>query len=164
MFRNYLKTAIRNFKRNKAYALINTLGLAVGIAASLLIFLTVQYESSFDNFHSKKNSIYRVGTEFHNQDGTNYSGGVSFPVAPALRVDFPELKEVASIYRNGVQVTIENANGDLKKLNEDNFYFAEPSFFKIFDFGWLAGNPQTSLNGTNNAVLTQSTADHVALN
>ena len=69
MFKNYFKTAFRNLKRNKSYALINTLGLAVGIAACFLIFLVVQFESSFDNFHPKKNSIYRVGTEFHNQDG-----------------------------------------------------------------------------------------------
>ena len=79
MVKNYFKTAYRNLLRNKSYALINTLGLAVGIAACLLIFLVVQFESSFDNFHIKKNSIYRVGTEFHNQDGVSYSDGIAFP-------------------------------------------------------------------------------------
>ena len=54
MFKNYFKTAFRNFKRNKSYALINTLGLAVGIAACFLIFLVVQFESSFDNFHPRE--------------------------------------------------------------------------------------------------------------
>jgi hypothetical protein len=54
MFKNYFKTAIRNLKRNKSYAIINTLGLSVGIAACLLLFLVVQFESSFDNFHPKK--------------------------------------------------------------------------------------------------------------
>src|SRR2546423_9597745 len=106
MFRNYFKTAVRNLKRNKSYAIINVLGLAVGIAASLLIFLVIQYETSFDNFHKKKDSIYRVGSEFHNQDGVSYSDGVAFPTGPALRVDFPQLKEVASIFRNGNQITI----------------------------------------------------------
>src|SRR5437868_3248005 len=85
MFHNYFKTAIRNLKRNKSYAIINVLGLAVGIAASLLIFLVIQFETSFDNFHKKKDSIYRLGTEFHNQDGVDYTGGVSFPAAPQLR-------------------------------------------------------------------------------
>src|SRR5204862_8172642 len=99
MFKNYLKTALRNLKRNKSYAVINVLGLAVGIATSLLIFLVIRFETSFDNFHKKKNSIYRVSTEFHNQDGASYSDGVSFAVAPALRVDFPQIKEVASVYR-----------------------------------------------------------------
>src|SRR5439155_24654894 len=101
MFKNYFKTALRNLKRNKSYAIINVLGLAVGIAASLLIFLVIQFETSFDNFHKKKDSIYRIGTEFHTQDGVSYSDGVAFPTGPALRIDFPQIKEVASIFDNG---------------------------------------------------------------
>src|SRR6478736_3116293 len=101
MFRNYLKTAIRNLKRNKAYAVINILGMAVGIAACLLIFLVVQFETSFDKFHANGNQIYRVGTEFHNQDGVSYSEGIAFPTAPAIRLDFPEIKKVSSIYESG---------------------------------------------------------------
>jgi putative ABC transport system permease protein len=159
MFKNYLKTALRNLKRNNSYAVINVLGLAVGIAASLLIFLTIQFETSFDNFHKKKNRIYRVGTKFYTQDGWNYSGGVSFPVAQALRIDFPQLKEVASIFRQGGQITVENENTQLKKLNEDNFYYAEPEFFKMFDFDWMAGSPKTCLNDPNSVVLTQATAE-----
>jgi len=159
MFKNYLKTAFRNLKRNKSYALINVLGLAVGMGASLLIFLIIQYETSFDNFHKKRSSIYRVGTEFHNQDGVSYSDGISFPVGPALRVDFPQIKEVASIFRNGNQVTIEQDDKQQKKLNEDNFYYAEPEFFSMFDFGWLIGNPKSSLKNPNDAVLTQATAE-----
>src|SRR6476660_4419768 len=118
MFKNYLKTAIRNLKRNKSYAIINVLGLTVGVAASLLIFLVIQYETSFDNFHNKKNSIYRLNTEFHTQDGVSYSDGISFPVPPALRMDFPQIKEVASIFKNGNQITIEQSDKQLKKLNE----------------------------------------------
>ena len=158
MFRNYFKTAIRNFKRNKSYALINTLGLAIGIAACFLIFLIVQFESSFDNFHPKKNSIYRIGTEFHNQDGVSYSDGVAFPVAKGLRVDFPQIKEVASIFRNGGQITVEDGAAQ-KKLQEDHFYYAEPQFFSMFNFPFLSGNAKTSLNNPNNAVLTQATAE-----
>ena len=159
MLKNYFKTAFRNFQRNKSYALINTLGLAVGIAACLLIFLVVQFESSFDNFHPKKNSIYRVGTEFHNQDGVSYSAGVAFPVANGLRLDFPQIKKVASIYRNGGQITIGNPGNQEKKLQEDNFYYAEPQFFNIFNFPFLSGDPKTALNDPNSAVLTEATAE-----
>ena len=159
MIKNYFKTAFRNLRRNKSYAVINMLGLAIGIAACLLIFLVVRFETSFDNFHSKKNSIYRIGTEFHNQDGVSYSDGIAFPAAPALRLDFPQLKEVASIFRQGGQITAENGNGPLKKITEENFYYAEPGFFKMFDFGWLSGNPETSLKEPNSAVLTQATAE-----
>ena len=159
MFKNYFKTAIRNLKRYKNYALINILGLAVGIAASLLIFLVIRYETSFDNFHKKKKDIYRLGTEFHTQDGVSYSDGIAFPVGAALRIDFPQIKEVASIFKNGNQITIEQDNKQLKKLNEDNFYYAEAGFFKMFDFGWITGDPKTSLSDPHSAVLTKATAE-----
>ena len=159
MIKNYLKTALRNLKRNKSYAVINVAGLAVGIAASLLIFLIIQFETSFDNFHKKKDNIYRIGSKFETQDGADYSDGVSFPVAEAVRVDFPQIKEVASIFRQGNQITIEQGNGQSKKLTEDNFYYAEPQFFKMFDFGWLKGSAESSLNDPHGAVLTQATAE-----
>ena len=159
MFKNYFKTAFRNLKRNKSYALINTLGLAVGIAACFLIFLIVRFESSYDDFHSKKNSIYRVGSVFNNADGISYNDGVGFPVAKALRIDFPQIKEVASIDNEGGQITVENKTGDQKKLQEDHFYYAEPEFFSMFNFDWLAGNPKVSLNNPGNAVITQATAE-----
>jgi len=159
MFKNYFKTAFRNFKRNKSYTLINTLGLSVGIAACFLIFLVVQFESSFDDFHPKGNSIYRVSTQFHDQDGISYSAGVAFPVATALRVDFPQIKEVASIFKQGGEITAEDENFQQKKLQEDNFYFAEPQFFKLFNFPFLEGDPKSALNDPNSAVLTQATAE-----
>ncbi len=159
MLKNYIKIAFRNFKRNKSYVLINTLGLTVGIAASMLLFLIIQFENSFDNFHPKKNNIYRVGTEFHNQDGISYSDAVSFAVAKSLRIDFPQIKEVASIYGNGGQITIYNNGTEPKKFNEDHFYYAEPEFFGIFNFEWAQGSAKTSLRNPNNAVLTQSCAE-----
>lgn len=161
MIRNYLKTAFRNLKRNKGYAIINVLGLTVGIAASLLIFLVIRYETSFDNFHNRKKSIYRVASEFHTQDGIEYSGGIAFPAADALRIDFPQIKEVAAIYRSGNdQVTIPgDGNEATRKFNEGSFYFAEPEFFKVFDFKWLAGTAPTTLKDPNSVVLTQEMAE-----
>jgi predicted permease len=159
MFKNYFKTAIRNFRRNKSYALINTLGLAVGIAACFLIFLVVQFESSFDNFHHEKNSIYRVGTEFHNQDGVSYEAGAAFPVAAALRADFPQIKQIASIFQQGGQITVEDETSHQEKLQEDNFYYAEPQFFSMFNFPFIAGDATTVLKDPNSAVLTQATAE-----
>jgi putative ABC transport system permease protein len=159
MLKSYFLTAIRNLGRNKAYATINVVGLSIGIAASLLLFLVIQFESSFDNYHRKKDRIYRLGTALHDQGGVSYSGAVAFPVAPALRLDFPQIKEVASIFRNGGQVTIEDSKSGQKKLNEEHFYYAEPSFFSLFDFDWIAGNPTASLSGPNSMVLTEATAE-----
>jgi putative ABC transport system permease protein len=159
MFKNYLKTAFRNLKRNKGYAFINTLGLTVGIASCLLLFLVIRFETSFDDFHPKKNSIYRVATEFHNQDGITYSAGVAFPVAKAIRIDYPQIKEVASMLNRGGQVTVNNGNKNANKFSEDNIYFAEPELFKMFHFEWLNGDAVTSLKNPNNVVLTQGTAE-----
>jgi len=159
MFKNYLKAAFRSLVRNISYTSINVLGLAIGIAACLLIFLVVQFETSFDTFHKKKAGIYRICVESHNQDGVTYSDGIAFPTAGGLRVDFPEIKEVVSIFQDGGQITVENGVAPVKKLAEDNFYYAEPEFFHLFDFGWLAGDPTTSLKDPNSAVLTQATAE-----
>lgn len=158
MFKSYFKTAFRNLKRNKSYALINTLGLATSIAACLLIFMVVQFENSFDNFHSKKKNIYRIGTEFHSQDGVHYSDGVALPVAKGLRLDFPQIKQIASIFKNGGQITVDNKDQS-KKIVEENFYYAEPEFFKIFDFEFLSGSAKASLKNSTDAVLTKATAE-----
>src|ERR1700676_4645966 len=93
MIKNYLKTAFRNLQRNKSYATVNIFGLAVGVAACLLIFLVIQFEPSFDTFHKSRNDTYRLISEFHSQDGISYSSGVPFPVAPALRLDYPQIKQ-----------------------------------------------------------------------
>ena len=159
MLKNYIITTLRNIRRNKIYAFINTLGLTVGISACLLLFLVIQFESSFDNFHPKKDSIYRVNTMFHNQDGTSYDDGISFPVAKGLRIDYPQITEVASIFSNGGQITVDQSNHQSKKINENNFYYAEPEFFNMFHFEWLQGSAKTSLNDPNSAVLTQATAE-----
>jgi putative ABC transport system permease protein len=161
MFKNYFKIAFRNLQKNKVYAGINIVGLAIGIASCLLLFLILQFETSFDTFHAKRDQIYRVCTKFHNGEGISYSGGIAMPVANGLRIDFPQLKEVASIFRIGEgQITVEDKNNnDLKKLSEANIVYSEPEFFKMFSFGWLAGSPFTSLKDPNQVVLTQSTAE-----
>ena len=161
MIKNYIKPAFRNLKRNKTYAFINVLGLTIGIAASLLIFLVIQFQTSFDNFHPEKNNIYRVGSIFNSEDGISYSGGVSFPVGPALRIDFPEIKQVASIFKHdGDQITIEAlGKEEAKKFNNTDVYFTEPGFFSIFKFPWLSGDATSALTEPNSAVLIQEIAE-----
>ncbi len=162
MFKNYFKTAIRNVKRNKSYAVINIIGLAVGITASLLIFLLIQFQTSFDDFHKNKNQIYRVVAETKTPDGVNYSRATAFPVAQGLRIDYPQLKHVARIYEEeDVQITVMNddTNSTQKKFKEGSVFFADPDFFDIFNFPFIAGNPKTVLSEPNTVVLTQQAAE-----
>jgi len=158
MIRNFIKTAVRSLLRNKSYAIINVLGLAIGIAACLLIFLVIQFETSFDKFHPLGNKIYRVGTELHSEDGLRYTGAAPFPTAGGLRRDFPQLEGVAAIFGSGGQITIDNPDGTQKKLNDD-LYYAEPEFFNLFNFPFLVGSAKTSLADPYSVVLTKATAE-----
>src|SRR6476659_1264871 len=100
MLKNYFKTAFRNLARNKTFTSINISGLELGISVCLIIFLVIRFETGFDEFHKKKDRIYRVLTEFHDANGINTSSGVPAPFPKALRADFPQLEKVTSIFTN----------------------------------------------------------------
>src|SRR6266478_1921851 len=102
MFKNYFKTAFRSLIRNRNYTIINIAGLAVGIAVCMMIFIIIQYQTSFDNFYSKKDRVYRVLTEYHHADaGTiSYAKNVPFPMPPGLYTAFPRLGPIAQLYRS----------------------------------------------------------------
>jgi putative ABC transport system permease protein len=161
MIRNYVKVALRNLRRNKMYAFLNVVGLGIGIACGLLIFLIIRYETSFDNFHRNSKQIYRIGTSFKGEAGMWYSAGVCFPAAEALRMDFPQLEKVAGIFKRGQTIvsTGDAADTQRKKFNETNVYFAEPSFFEMFNFNWLAGKPQTALAEPGSIAITRAIAE-----
>ncbi|MEJ7739013.1 MAG: ABC transporter permease [Chitinophagaceae bacterium] len=162
MIKNYFKIALRKLGRNKTYAAINITGLAVGIAVCLVIFLVIQYELSFDNFHPEKERIFRVVTEIKRPEGNDYTMGVPYALPQALRIDFPQLKNVTAIQdRRNSQITIINASGEPgKKFREERtVFYAEPTLFNIFYFKWLAGNPKKSLSEPNTAVLTRNMAE-----
>ena len=154
MLRNYILIAFRNIQRNKVYAALNVMGLTVGIAACMLLFVVVKFNQSFDSFHANKGNIYRIGSEFHNEGGVDYSAGSSFPTAKAIRLDFPQIKQVASIYSWGDGI-ISEVGQQRKKFNEENIFFAESSFFEIFNFPWLIGDPKQSLSQPNNVALSR---------
>ncbi len=162
MIKNNIKTAWRSLLRNKSYAFINVVGLAIGIAACLLIFLIVNFETSFDNFHKNKGQIYRIISAIHTPQGINLGSGVPLPTAESIRLDFPQLKQVAAIMLEfGAHFTIgDNSQGQTAKIfKEDDTFYAEPQFFGIFNFGWLAGDKKTALSDPYTVALTQDEAD-----
>jgi putative ABC transport system permease protein len=163
MIKNYLKTAFRNLVRHKNFAIINIVGLAAGIAVCLVLFLVIRYEMSFDNYHKKKDRIYRVLTEYHHADAPDifYGKGVPTPLPAALRTNFPQLEKVAVIYSEGndqIQVLDDNGQAIKKFKEERGVFFTEPSLFDIFDFKWLAGSA-SSLKNPNSVVLTKTIAE-----
>ncbi len=163
MFKNYFKTAFRNLTRNKNYTIINICGLAIGIAVCMMIFIIIQFHSSFDDFHSNKDRIYRVLTEYHHADSKElFNGkGVPFPLPKTLKAAFPQIEKVASIYSDeGDQILILDNNGNtVKKFKEQKgVFFADASLFNIFNYPLLAGS-YNSLKDPNNVLLSKETAE-----
>ena len=163
MFKNYFKTAFRSLTRNRNYTIINIAGLAIGIAVCMMIFIIIQFQTSFDNFHSKKDRIYRVLTESHHAEaGTiSYEKNVPFPMPAALKTSFPQLEQVAPVYAShNDELQVLNDNGTpVKNFKEQSgVFYTVPSFFKIFDFPLLAGSYE-SLKDPNNVLLTKEMAE-----
>jgi putative ABC transport system permease protein len=158
MFRNYVKTAWRNLWKHKGYTLINIIGLATGMAACIVIMLFVYYEKSFDNIHKK--NIYRLN-EVQKFPGMVASQKVAlsmFPMGPALKEDFPEIKNFTRInWNEKVPMTYREKE---KTIFLPMTFFVDSTFLQIFDFNLLQGNRETALKNPNSAVITESTAAH----
>jgi putative ABC transport system permease protein len=159
MFKNYWTIAVRSLQRNKSYTLINFLGLTVGMAASLLLFLLVRYETSFDAFHTKKDRIYRVVTVNRGDQGESRLSAVTFPLAGALKAAYPQLEQVVPTYLDwDEKLIVQGGDGQAPKVFQDNALYAGSAFFKTFDYGALEGDPRTLLDVPYTAMLTKAKA------
>ncbi|QQS35414.1 MAG: ABC transporter permease [Ignavibacteriales bacterium] len=157
MFLNYLKIALRNLKKYKAYSFINIFGLAAGLACSILIMLYVIDELSYDQHHEKKDRIYRVTREWLNQDGESslHLARVAPPIGPLLKQDYPDL--VLDVVRVLADYSTLLKVGD-KNFVEEKFFWAEENIFDIFSFDMIRGDPSTALKEPKSVVLTESSA------
>ena len=161
MFKNYFKSAIRSLIRNRNYTIINITGLAVGIAVCMIIFIVIQFQTSFDNFHLRKDRIYRVLTQYHHAEAANKGKDVPFPLPAGLKSTFAQIEQVAPFWASHNDIlVIPDFNGtSVKSFREDKgVFFTEPSFFKIFDYPLLAGSYE-SLKDPDNVFLTKEIAE-----
>jgi putative ABC transport system permease protein len=166
MIKNYFKIAWRNLLRHKTYSAINMAGLAVGIAASLLIYVVVAYELSYDKFQKNYDRIYRVVTVSKNIDGSeDFNPGIPGPAYEALKTDFPQLEKIAPVYAltNTQMIVLGNdPNGDVaaskKFIEPSNIVFTMPEYFDMFNVTWLAGSAAT-LKEPGNIVIDKKTAE-----
>jgi putative ABC transport system permease protein len=157
MIKNYFKIAFRNLIKNKVFSSINIFGLAAGITCSLLIFLFVQDEISYDRFHKDANNIYRVVKDFVNDDGSRLPDATTPPaIAPAMQKEIPEVVSVTRVFPNwGSSFLI--SYGD-KKITEEKLYRVDSSFFDVFTFPFIKGNSKKAFKQINSIVLTENTA------
>ena len=161
MFINYFKTAFRSLIRTRNCTIINIAGLAVGFAVCMMIFIIIQFHTSFDNFHSNKDRIYRVLTEYNHAEAANIGKDVPFPLPEGLKTSFPQIEQLATVWAShNDKLLITDYNGrTIKAFKEDKgVFFTEPSFFKMFDYPLLEGSYE-SLKDPNNVLLTKEIAE-----
>jgi putative ABC transport system permease protein len=156
MFKRNILTAFRSLKNDLPYTITNLAGLTLGITCCLLILSFVNYELSFDSFNTKEDRIYRMNYDITMGGAETVSPSVPVFVAPAVKNKFPEIEDVTRFSPAWSSRTIRHGN---VLFDEKNFCYADPNFFKVFNFKALAGNLQTALNKPNTLVITKTMAE-----
>ena len=155
MLKNYFKVAFRNLNRNRVYAFINILGLALGLTVSILVFMFVKDETSYDKHWSGSERIYRTGIKA-DMMGQKMDAPVSpSPMAQALRTEFNDVEAATRI--NTVRQEILMRQEQTKVYIQKGVY-VDSTFFSVFDYEFVHGDPKTALNEPNAIVLTEETA------
>lgn len=154
MIRTYLLTAYRNMLRKPGFTFINVTGLAIGLAACIMILLYIADELGYDRFHEKSHRIYRISV--HGIFGANefHSTYTPAPLAGAMLTSFPEVEGITRLMlrpQRAVRI-------DDNIFIEDRFFYADSTFFEIFSFKLLEGDPNKVLSEPGSIVLTESTA------
>ena len=156
MLKNYFISAYRNIVKNKFYSILNIFGPAIGITCAILILLYVQEELNFDKHNKSWDRIYRLESDFNISGKATLAALVPMPMAPTLKDEYPEIKEIARFAGFGIQDILFQYK-DLKFF-EDKIYFADSTVFKVFDYNFILGSPDKALNEPHTIVITQSFA------
>ena len=159
MFKNNLKIAIRNLFRQKAYAFINIMGLAVGIASCLLIVLFVRNEFSYDKFFSGHERIYRMSLERIYPNHSTFYAVIPLSYEEAAKRDFPEIEQSTNAFGfQNFQLTYKNERDEENQFDEQSVLAVDSNFLEVFSFELLTGNRETALSLPNQIVMTQEMA------
>ena len=156
MLINYLKIALRNLLRHKAYTFINIAGLAVGMACCALILLYIRDELSYDRFHRRAERIYRVITTERDQHGTDTFPGTPAPLAPALKQEYPEVRQIVRVDSPPYGRTL--VSYEDRQFYEEKIHSADSTLFEVFDFPLLLGDPKTALRHSQSVVMSHAAA------
>ncbi|HUX94217.1 MAG TPA: ABC transporter permease [Bacteroidales bacterium] len=157
MFRNLIKHSIRSFKRQRAYIIINVLGLSIGIACSLLIALFVLNEASYDRYNVKKDRIFRLVLNGKIGGQEIVGAYTNAPIGPTMAREFPEVEDFLRM--NGTGPTVVEYNK--QKFTEEHLLEADSSFFNFFSIPLLKGDPSSCLNEPRKLVVSESTAKKI---
>ncbi len=164
MLKNYIKIAWRNIVRHKVYSAVNVLGLTLGICACLVIYLIVNYEFSFDRFHSDSERIYRIVGERTDERGEKEFINSVYNDVAGFETQIPGFATKVGFYPNGFDIGIPGNKGGVKQFENHiphsyspTSILTKPAYFDIFPHDWLVGSPQV-LDKPYQVVLTESRA------
>jgi len=161
MFQNYFKTALRNFRANKYFALTNIAGLAIGISASLVIYLVVHYDFSFDKFEKNGDRIYRVVADYTFSGQPYHDAGTPAAMPAAVKKEITGLEMVVPFYmwNNDVKMSVPGKDGQqVVYKKQEHIVFADANYFELIPYTWVTGSATTSLKEAYQLVLTESSA------
>ena len=161
MLKNYFLVALRAFRRNKTFSFINIVGLSIGISASLVIFLLVKYDFSFDKFEKGSALIYRVVEHGKNNDGEWQYGDVPEPMDAALEKEVSGLEIVApfrTLYETRVTIPFPSINNPVVLRKQKDIIAADANYFKLIGYTWLAGSAASFAQQPYQVVLTEKNA------
>lgn len=153
MIKNYLTIAWRNLMKNKSFSFINIVGLSIGIAACMIIFLYVHHELTFDQYNTKADRIARIATTLHTPESDMLFGTSPVPLAEALKRDFPEIESAVRLEPSPKTIRFNN-----EIFREENFYSTEQTVFSIFSFDFLEGSAGGAVGSPESIVVSQSIA------
>ena len=158
MIKNYFKTAWRNLWKNKTFSFINVAGLAIGMAACLLILQYVSFKLSYDQFNKNASDIYRVYNDRYQHGKLIQHGTITYSgVGPAMQADYPEVVNHTRVEPSGRTIISYN----LKKIGDQNTYYVENSFLSMFNYPLVAGNAATALKDPHTVILSQTLAKKI---
>jgi len=152
MFKNYLKIALRNIGRYKMYSIINILGLAVGIATAIIVYLVVQGDLRFESHHSE--NIYRINKKYTMKGEASLNESTPFPLRHTLVDEIPEVVSAVHITNSSCLLKYD----DKVFRERDNFY-ASSNIFKVFNFNFIQGSPDDAIKDKNSIAISQSLAE-----
>ncbi len=157
MFKNYLKTSFRNLWKNKTYSFINIIGLAIGTLCCLYILLYVEDQYSYDKHHRNGSDIYRITTSLSLKGDKHNNATSSPPIAPALKRDFPEVKQFTRVV-NTIGIKQHLLRYKEKSYYEKSALFVDSTFFDVFTYHFSSGNSVNPLAEPFSIVLTKTAA------
>src|SRR5690606_16367479 len=154
MFKNLFKIAVRNLVKDKIYSLINILGLTIGITCSLLLFMYILDELSYDRYHKNADNIYRIVSNIKEPDNAFTWAVAQVPMGEELRDNYPEVENVVRFF--GTPRTLLK-QGETQ-FYESDLYLTDSTVFDMFNYTFLAGDEETALDNPFSMVLTESIA------